>query len=250
MHFLNRFKFNPEKHLYIGIERECFLTNRDIIVPIADRVLDKIGINGEYGYELSACQLEIRTKPIQISDVLTTLSEADDRLKNLQIRHDFGTLHTEVAPENIPLNVYPDPSGRYQRITAQMPEHILRAACMVAGTHIHVGMKDAHTALRVYNEVIRHLRLLCRIGDKSKGKRLQIYSVMAPNYLPQAYKNWAEYEAYALEQGFHTDPRSCWHLIRMSVHGTLEFRMFGATSDIQEIADWALLCHDLCKSAL
>ncbi len=250
MNFSERFNFCPNKHLFLGIERECFLTRDDKIAPIAPEVLQNIGINGEYGYELSACQLEIRTKPVQDDRIEAVLADSQLRLREKESLHGFKTRHVEVAPYDMPLDVYPDPSGRYQRITEKMPEHILRAACMVAGTHVHVGMRDRESAVKAYNEAIKHMRMLCRVGDKSNGERLKIYTVMAPNYLPRPYKDWGDYEAYAVEAGFQNDPRSCWHLIRISVHGTVEFRMFGATEDTKEVTDWALLCHAICKSAL
>ena len=146
----------------------------------------------------------------------------------------------------MPLDVYPDPSGRYQVITKDMPEEKLRAACRVAGTHIHIGMGSQEKAIRAYNNALRHLDHLCKLGDKSKGERLSIYKIMAPNFKPPVYDSWKDYEVYAKEHGFIDSPRNCWHLIRISIHGTIEFRMFGATPDIHEVIQWAKICYTIC----
>ncbi len=114
----------------------------------------------------------------------------------------FGTLHSEVAPENMPLDVYPDPTGRYQEITRNMPRHILLAACRVIGTHIHIGMPDHETALRVYNSVVPHYMELCEKGNGSFGERLAIYRIMAPDYEPKPYRDWDHFAAVVAEKGF------------------------------------------------
>jgi gamma-glutamyl:cysteine ligase YbdK (ATP-grasp superfamily) len=252
--FTERFNFNPEKHLFVGIERECFLTRDGQIVPIAHEVISRLEGRGTfgrlYGYELSACQLEIRTDPVPLEDFPKLIESSDQRLKAVEDTFKFEALHTEVAPYNMPLDVYPDPSGRYQEITRNMPIEKLRAACRVAGTHVHIGMGSKEQAIKAYNAAIPYLQTLCSMGDKSNGERLEIYRIMAPNFVPPRYTSWECYERYATEHGFIENPRNCWHLTRISVHGTIEFRMFGATPNIQEINEWVRKCYIICANAL
>ena len=125
----------------------------------------------------------------------------------------------------------------------------LLAACRVIGTHVHIGMPNHEMALRVYNNVISCVPILCHLGDHSNGERLQIYKVMAPNCVPVRYEDWDEFSTYARKNGFANDPRKCWHLIRISIHGTIEFRMFGVTRKLTEIVTWAKVCHRLCTQA-
>jgi len=248
--FTSKFKFDPDKHLLVGVERECFLTRDNNIVPIAPEIIPELGGNGNYGYELSACQLEIRTIPTRMETFGEILAESDQMLRRDEKKIGFETVHYEVAPYDMPLDVYPDPTGRYQVITKNMPQNILRAACRVAGTHIHIGMASPEHAIRAYNATIKHLPELCKMGDKSNGERLQIYKIMAPDFSPPRYDDWGCYEAYAKSHGFEENPRNCWHLVRISIHGTIEFRMFGSTSNISEILEWAFVCHSICKNAL
>lgn len=254
--FLKQFKFDPSKKLLIGVEREChFKDKAGNIVPLAEKVLNYLeGLegyeDGHFGYELSACQLEWRIGPCSLSELKRKMLKDEIVLKKIEEKLGFSRSFEEVAPENMPLDVYPDPTGRYQRIVKNLPPHVLLAACRVIATHIHVGMPDYHTALKVYNSVIPHLSDLCKLGDHSNGKRLEIYKIMAPNFLPPFYKNWEEFYELSIREKFTDDPRSCWHLIRISVHGTIEFRMFGATENIEEIVNWAKICYKICKISL
>jgi hypothetical protein len=277
LEFERQFHFKRALAGNVGVEREQFLqSKKGKIVPYAARVLgvyEKKGIPqhltepyrfgpgereyitylaarpDEFGYELSACQIESRTGPSKMRALKCKLTETDARLRLLLQHFNLTPLYAEVGPKDMSLEVYPDPTGRYQRITKNMPCNVLLAACRVIGTHVHVGMPDHKTALRVYNHAIQHLHELCELGNGSFGERLAIYRQMASKYLPQPYASWQEYYETACAEGFEEDPRKCWTLIRISVHGTIEFRMFGATDSIPRIVRWAARCHELCTEA-
>ncbi len=275
--FKNLFKYDPRMVGYVGFEREDFILGESgKIVPMAYEILSgidnrgifEVGQTGEiwtcpsipsrwhpvkpgtFAYELSASQIESRIGPCALKDLRWKLEEVESLLILLLKYKRCKPLRVEVGPANMPLDVYPDPTGRYQKITKNMPREILLAACRVIGTHVHIGMPDHDTALRVYNHVIRYLAELCEAGNGSFGERLAIYKQMAPNYEPKPYASWDEYYQTALAQGFAEDPRKCWTLIRISMHGTIEFRMFGATDSIERIVKWATRCHELCLEAM
>ncbi len=248
---MNRFNFDPEKSLFIGVERECFLTNKNgVIVPISPAILKELNDYDRFGYELSACQLEERIGPCVIDDLNGLLAENDIVLRSAEEKLGFGRLHIEVGPEDMPLDVYPDPSGRYREIIKNMPREILLAACQVTGTHIHIGMPDHETALKVYNAVVKHMTVLREKGNGSFGERIRIYKMVAPNWESLPYRDWNDFYDSAVKFGFENDPRRCWNLIRISVHGTIEFRMFGSTPSFERIISWARFCHDICKEAM
>jgi gamma-glutamyl:cysteine ligase YbdK (ATP-grasp superfamily) len=249
--FHNMFNFKPEGKMLVGVERETFLTTKDgIIAPIVDKVLNVLGIGSHFSYELSACQLEDRVGPVVLSKLKNELLRNEKEIMRAESSVGFKRIYCEVAPYDMPLDIYPDPTGRYKQITKDMPIEILRAACRVIGTHIHIGMPDHDTAIIVYNQVIRRLVELCEIGNKSEWERLKIYKIMAPDFIPPRYESWKDFYYEAVKSNFLQDPRKCWHLIRLSVHGTIEFRMFGVTPNINEVVDWATICHNLCLEAL
>lgn len=249
--FLKKFDFRSDGRLLVGIERECFLAwCGGRIAPIAPEALGVLTDRRRFGYELSTCQLEDRAGPARIEDIRCELVKNEAEIQTAERKLGFSRIFLEVAPEDIPLDIYPDPSGRYQKITRGMPREILLAACRVAGTHIHIGMPNHEIALRVYNSVRKHFDMLCHRGNGSDGKRLEIYKIMAPDFFPPRYESWDDYYRAAVEKKFVSDPRKCWHLIRISVHGTIEFRMFGSTPNLDMIVNWARVCHSLCATAM
>ena len=245
--FSDLFKFDPTKAMCVGIERERFIVDEDgLIVPKSAEVLGLLPEGDRYGYELSACQLEDRVGPVRLHDVLGSL-ESNDReisiaLKSLGLRDYF----TEVAPFDMDLTVFKDPTNRYQEIVKNMPVETLRAACRVAGTHVHIGMPDMKTALKVYNGVINEWERLAGIIDGSHGERLKIYQQMAPRYKPVAYQSERDFYRDACDNGFDTDPRKNWQLIRITIHGTIEFRMGGATASHTLVNQFVKECYNSC----
>lgn len=249
--FMKKFEFREKGKLLVGIERECHLVGPNgKIAPIAPIVLEKLSDRKKFGYELSACQLEDRIGPTNISSIKNELRNNDKIIEKTLMQLGYGRSRLEVGPDDMPLDVYPDPAGRYQRITKSMPKNILLAACRVIGTHVHIGMPDHDSAIAVYNGTIEHFDELCATGDGSLGKRLELYKIMAPNYMPTPYKSWDHFCKTAVKKDFFSDPRKCWTLIRISIHGTIEFRMFGTTNNLDRIKQWTEKCHGLCQRVL
>ena len=249
--FKQLFKFNPDKVLNIGVERERFLVN--ILgepIPETERVLKILPTDGRFGYELSGCQLEDRVGPVRLYALVDALRENDREITKALAELEIYDSFMEVAGEDMDLSVYNDPTGRYQRIVKDMPRETLLAACRVAGTHVHVGMPDLETALLVYNKVIPEWEDLCECINNSNGERLRIYQTMAPDYIPKPYESVGAFYEDALEKGFDKDPRKNWQLIRITVHGTIECRMGGSTADYEKIQKFAARCHQLCQGAL
>jgi gamma-glutamyl:cysteine ligase YbdK (ATP-grasp superfamily) len=250
--FSSQFVFRPDLAFAMGMEREYFLTDATgRPVPAAEQVYAALppalpGV-GTFGYELSACQIETQSAPTtKVAELRWQQRQLETELDRVLRRYNLHRSMVEVAPADMPLTTYPDPDGRYQRLKAAMPPTVLSAACRVIGTHVHIGMPSAETALRIYNQVIAHSDVLCQMGDHSGGERMQLYQVVKPAYKPVPYESWADYEAFAKENGFHNDPRSCWHIIRLTIHGTIEFRNFGTCNNLDRIVAWAEHCRNLC----
>jgi gamma-glutamyl:cysteine ligase YbdK (ATP-grasp superfamily) len=248
--FMKKFKFDPTKKLFVGCEREFFITDHNNeIKPLSKKVLDFLNDN-RFGYELSACQTEAHIGPVKINyfekESFSLHSELIEKLSLIGLKPLFQT----VGPEDMSIEVFPDPTGRYQRITANMPKETLLAACRVTGTHFHIGMSNHHTALRVYNHTVLYFDDLCRIGDLTNGERHRIYQTMAKDSIPRSYNSWEDLLNFYLENGYSDDPRKCWHFIRISTNGTIEFRMFDNTSDLNILNFWARTCHDICSDVI
>src|SRR3989344_959041 len=173
--FKARFKFNPTLAGCIGVEQELFITDRARnIVPAAAHVLAHTDKSYDFGYELSACQLETRTGPACRHELRGALDQTRVQLYALLDSLGYRASHREVGPKN-------------------MPAEIFLAACRVIGTHVHIGMRDYEEALRVYTYVIQHLEKLRELGNGSFGECLAIYRQMAPDYKPEPYIDWNHY---------------------------------------------------------
>lgn len=272
--FLGAFSFDSAKEGLVGVERECFLT-RDgrNPVPIAKQVLTylKDSCNGRahcYGYELSACQLEDKTpRACSLSELKGFILENEADIVRAEKELGFARMHCGAGPEDMPLDHYPDP--RYDRIVSLMPKESLMAACRVTGIHVHVGMPNHERALQVYNRVVKYFPMLCRVGCVHFDGRLDCYQIVVDNFgqkqiysdrimlfmnhlvngvcFPPAYESWQDFYERAVREGFDSDPRRLWDFIRISTHGSIEFRMFDSTNDLSQIFFWASLCATLCK---
>jgi len=97
--------------------------------------------------------------------------------------------------------------------------------------------------LKVYNGVIHHTDELLKMGDKL----IETYSIVEPKWYPLAYETWIGFMCKALKYNFYNNPRNCWHIIRISVHGTIEFRTFGATESEEKVLEWTKVCQELCS---
>lgn len=235
--FLSKFNFREEMKWFVGIERERFLINSNgLFVPRAAEFLSLIN-NSLWTYELSACQVEDRTNPFKdIRKIKKALAENDSSGKAVAKKFGLRLQTIEVGPEDMPLVIYPD--SRYLRIVKDISQERLSAGCRVASIQLHFGMPNLETAIETANALTEHLFSLCQIGDHSQGQRLTLYKKMATNWQPPDYRNGEHFFEVARQQGFAKNPRNCWHLIRISIHGTVELRMFGVTEDLEEISSW------------
>ncbi len=236
--FLSHFSFSGAMRSYVGIERERFLKNSEgIYVPQAKIFLSEIK-DPRWTHELSACQVEDRTDP---RDNLLELKYDLIRNTNSGIlvaeKMETKLVCEEVASYDMPLDVFP--TERYENISRAISTDRLRSACRVAGIHIHIGVGSVKDAISTHNACVEHMEELIHMGDHSSGERIALYKEMAEKWEPPTYENTEHFLETALREGFADDPKRCYHFVRISVHGTVECRMFGITPHEDEIIYWA-----------
>lgn len=232
--FFRSFQFNPQRTGAIGVEREFFLvdSNGDPIT-CAPAFLERVH-DARWTHELSACQVEDRTPPCKNLDGLSLELRKGisiGRATALSLNAKLATL--EVAPEDMPRDIYPH-EPRYQGIEHKLSPEQLMAALRVTGTHIHIGMGSMAEAIAAANTLLPFLDDLIKIGDGSNGERMRLYRTVVPDPMPPVYRDEEHFYQTAVEQGFAESPRSCWHLVRISVHGTVEIRVFGAAYNLRK----------------
>jgi len=253
--FKAEFVFDPKKERQVGVEREIFLVDpmNDRLTPRAEDMLRILAPDGDYSrfsYEPSACQVEMKTAPCFTEELAKELRMLEDRMDDALFTLQLRACYTPVAPANMPMDLYPDPTGRYQSRFNYMTDEARLAAFRIIATNVHVGMPDHETALRVYNKLIGDLPYLLEMGDTSEGKRLEIYKSVTADWKPVPFADWGELHRYALEHDFAHDPRSWWSLVRISRHGTIELRTLDATHSLNKVILWARSFHALCIGSM
>lgn len=158
-------RFGEGEPFTIGLEEELFLVDPDDghLVNSGPRVIEQIGglPRGEIKNELHCSQIEL------ITGVCRTPQEAVAELCELR-RAVLGTGAGIVACGTHPTAVEGDsqftPKRRYERIHELLGD---AGATPVCAVHIHVGMPDGDTAIRVFNGLRRHLPLLEALSANS-----------------------------------------------------------------------------------
>ena len=249
--FRSRFIFRQEFAGHLGVECEGFITDLQTgrIVPKIVDVLKTLGTSaGEYSSEFSACQVESRHGPCLLANLSSELDARNAYLQEKLAGMGLRVAYIPVAPDDMPLDVFPNPLFPI----VDLSQDRLLATCRIAATHVHVGVSDHETALRAYNAACDQHDELTRLGDRSNGQHLELYKFLEKRkgWKPRKYASWGEFHAHAVRKKFDTKPRNNIQLIRISAHGTIEFRTFDTTEDIAEIESWACVCARICREAL
>jgi carboxylate-amine ligase len=157
--------FGDGEPFTIGLEEELFLVDPadGHLVNTGAEVIEQLGElpRGDVKNELHRSQIEL------ITGVCTTVPEAVAELGELR-RAVLATGAGLVACGTHPTAVEGDSQftdkRRYERIHELLGD---AGATPVCALHIHVGMPDAGTAIRVFNGLRRHLPLLEALGANS-----------------------------------------------------------------------------------
>jgi glutamate---cysteine ligase / carboxylate-amine ligase len=158
-------RFGAEPDFSLGVEEELF-----VVEPGSGRLLNRApelaeqiapGGGAQVKTELHACQLEL------ITPVCETVGEAVGCLAAVRQRvlgQGLGVIGSGTHPTAQEGEAEITEKERYELISELLGDAI---ATPVAALHIHVGMPDPETAIRVFNGLRRHLPLLEALGANS-----------------------------------------------------------------------------------
>ena len=252
--------FGTGEPFTIGVEEELFLVD-----PVTGRqinasrgVLDRLGpVNGTVERELHACQVEM------ITGVCRTAADAVGSLRGLRravAATGAGLLGSGTHPTQVEGDAEITDKERYER-----SRHLLgdAVATPVAGLHIHVGMPDAETAIRVFNGLRRHLPLLQALAANSPfrhGRDTGLASAREVTIrgwprsgVPRAMRDFADFcdTAQLLTRAADV-PDYTWFWWKMRPHprlGTVEIRALDVQSSLEDTAALVALTHCLARHA-
>ena len=257
----------PSEAYTVGIEEEVMLLDRDgwTLSQRADEVLAQAGerLAGRCAAETHEAALELRTAPH------ATVREAIDELRELRgmLAHDLAPLGLAAAsagtypgPISQPTRV--SPSGRYQLIHRTMRGLARRDPTFAL--HVHVGVPDAGSAIRLVNQLRAHLPMLLALSASSpflrgQGTGLASYRTIVFQGFPRtglprrfdSYGDWVETVDVLLRSGSIPEPTFLWWDIRPQPRlGTVEIRIMDAQPRLAATAALTALVQSLARLEL
>jgi glutamate---cysteine ligase / carboxylate-amine ligase len=250
--------FGSEKPFSVGVEEELFLVD-----PVSGRqtnasraVQERLRpVDGQVERELHACQVEL------ITDVCASAGEAVGTLGGLRravVETGAGLLGSGTHPSAIEGQAEITDKERYERIRDLLGDAV---ATPVGGLHIHVGMPDAETAIRVFNGMRQHLPLLQALAANSPfrhGRDTGLASAREVTIrgwprsgVPRAMRDYEDFEAMTSLLAKAADvPDYTWFWWKMRPHprlGTVEIRALDVQCTLQDVAGLVALVHCLAR---
>ena len=243
------FDANLDGHM--GIEREFVLIRDEHLVPLSERFMSNYADLGGYGgrtdrwtAELSACQVEDRTRPCaNLSKLRRDLESGNLIGEQVAARSDCELQVMEVLPEDMPGDIHPS----YAHLEERLPASVLLAASRVAGTHLHIGCANLERAIDLHDRLCDVLPSIIALTDHTQGERMRLYHHVVQftmgTYAPRQpgtsprYGTPEQWRAYLADLQV-TNLAECYDLVRISSYGTVELRAPGVTDDLDELLSW------------
>ena len=157
-------RFGASTPLSLGVEEELLLVDeRQRLAAASERVLDAVPatLSKRVSAEIFAEQIELKTGVCEgINEALADLREARDAVRAAG----FGLLGSGLYPATAEREARLVEKPRYEVVRDDLGDLLHTPPC---GLHIHVGMPDPETAVRVANAFRLYLPLLQALSANS-----------------------------------------------------------------------------------
>ena len=251
--------FGEEEPFSLGLEEELFVVDAGDgrLLNTGPDVLEQLGEpeRGDIKSELHRSQIEL------ITGICRTVGEAVAELGALRrvvLDTGVGVLAAGTHPTAVEGDSCFTEDARYKRI-----EHLLgdAGATPVCALHIHVGMPDAETAIRVFNGLRRHLPLLEALGANSPFRHGRDTGLASARELtlrswprsgaPRSMADYADFERSTDRLTRVAEvPDYTYHWWKLRPHprlGTVEIRALDTQVSPQHTAAIAATVHALAR---
>ncbi|CAA9526307.1 MAG: Enzymatic protein of unknown function [uncultured Solirubrobacteraceae bacterium] len=251
--------FGEGEPFSLGLEEELFVVDPDDgrLINAGGDVLERLGepARGEVKNELHRSQIELITGVCaSVEDAVAELCE----LRAAVLATGVGLIASGTHPTAREGDSIITPKPRYERINDLLGD---AGATPVCALHIHVGMPDAETAIRVFNGLRRYLPLLEALGANSPYRHSRDTGLASAREL--TLRSWprsgvpremADFDDFIRSTELLTRvadvPDYTFHWWKMRPHprlGTVEIRALDTQASAQHTAAVAAAVHALAR---
>jgi glutamate---cysteine ligase / carboxylate-amine ligase len=251
----------------VGIEEEVMLVN-PVSWALTQRAPEVLsGLDEDLADSASAethqAALELRTTPHHtVNAAAAELSELRGRLARDVARLGIAVATAGMHPAAVIEPMKVSPGERAELIDRTMRELAHREPTFAL--HVHVGVPDAESAIRLVNRLRAHLPLLLGLSASSpywRGRatglasnRTILFQAFPRTGLPRefsGYADWVESVGVLVRSGAIPEPTFLWWDIRPQPRlGTVEVRIMDARPRLRDIAALAALVQALARLEL
>jgi carboxylate-amine ligase len=250
--------FGTSPAFSLGVEEELLLVDRHDAALLGDgtRVCQEVRpLVGHLATEIFAAEIEL------VTPVCAEVPEAATALGSLRaalLTGGFSAIGSGVHPTATLGEVELNGGRRYRAVATELAG-VLRTP--TAALHVHVGMPDAETAIRVANGMRRHVPLLHALaanspywGGRDSGlasARAAILRSYPRTQLPRPFRDWEDFCATAAELAHAArvpDYTYFWWEVRPHPRlGTVEIRAVDVQSSLERTVALAALIQALAR---
>jgi carboxylate-amine ligase len=251
-------RFGASPPLSLGVEEELLLVDEALrLNPVAERILDELG-DDRVSTEIFAGQIETKTGICRdAGEALRELAEMRRAVAAAGVGVLAAGLHPNDDSERPRLVAKP----RYAPVRKDFGGILQTPPC---GLHVHVGMPDPETAIRVANALRGHLPLLQALSANSPFWRgvdsghASARTVTVSSYprfeMPRQFRDYAEFVAVADQlvaaAGVDDYTYIWWDVRPHPSLGTVEVRAVDVQTDVVTSAALAGLIQALAAKEI
>jgi glutamate---cysteine ligase / carboxylate-amine ligase len=251
--------FGTSEPFTLGIEEELLLVDREtrLLAPVAVEVLAAMEAHERAAsHEVYAASIELRSPPrLDAEDAAREVAALRAAARGAGATLIGAGLHPAGELGDVPLV----DSERYRLVGGSMRGLIRRTP--ECALHVHVGMPDPDTAIRVFNGLRSYLPLLVALSANSPmwfgqdsglaSARFALVRSYPRRSVPRAFRDLDDYAgtiAAVAAAGDLSDYTYVWWDVRLHPRlGTIELRELDAQSRIADAAAIAALVQALAR---
>jgi carboxylate-amine ligase len=253
-------RFGSSPTLSLGVEEELLLVDdARRLAPAAEDVIEAVGpdLEGWVSTEIFATQIELKTGIC--GDAEQALAELA-HLRRVVTERGFSMIAAGIHPDE-PEEPELIESRRYEVVKEDLASLLTTPPC---GLHVHVGMPDPETAVRVCNALRHHLPLLQALSANSpfrQGEDTGLASARAavvasyPRFeMPRAFRDYEDFLRVADQliaaAGVDDYTYLWWDLRPHPNLGTVEVRGMDVQTEVGDNATIAALVQALAAKEI